>query len=77
MCMQQTTVIEKHIFGWFTISPTDDLIYDIVWYALGPNCAFPYKEQIPSGQFRLKLLLAEQPVSAALHFERVLHVVII
>ena len=60
---------------WFTNSPADDLIYNIVWYALGSESANPYKDHIPSGEFRLKLI-AEHPVSAALHFERVLHVVI-
>lgn len=60
---------------WFTISPADDLIFNIVWYALGPNAAQPYKDQLPSGEFRFKLL-AKYPVAAALHFERVLQVVI-
>ncbi len=65
--------LRSHI--WCTISPADDLIYNIVWYALGPDSALPHKEQIPSGEFRLKLL-AKHPVAAALHFEWVLHVVI-
>ena len=60
---------------WFTVSPADDLIFTIVWYALGPDDAEPYKDQMPSGEFRFKLL-ATNPAAAALHFERVLEIVI-
>ena len=60
---------------WFTVSPADDLIFKIVWYALGPKDAEPHKDQLPSGEFRFKLL-ARFPVAAALYFERVLDIVI-
>ncbi len=59
---------------WFTVSPADDLIYNIVWYALGPKSALFHKHKIPSGEFRLNLI-AKHPVAASLHFERVLDVI--
>lgn len=60
---------------WFTCSPDDSLIYKIVWFALGPQCSKPHKDDVPSGEFRFKLL-AKNPVAAALHFERVLEIII-
>ena len=70
MCMLHTTVMARHAFDLLLIYfPADDLIYNnIVWHAFGPNFPLHYKNQIPSGEFRLKSL-CEHLVSAALHFE--------
>ena len=60
---------------WFTFSPDDSMSFKILWYAVGENEAAPNKDTIPSGEFRFKLI-AKKPVAAALHFERILEVVI-
>lgn len=60
---------------WFTFSPDDAQSFKIVWYALGPHEATTWEKQTPSGEFRFGLL-ARHPVAAALHFERILKIVV-
>lgn len=60
---------------WFTVSPADNLVYKIVWYAIGQKDAEIHEKRLPSGDFRFKLL-AKHPVAAALYFERLLEIVI-
>ena len=60
---------------WFTFSPDDAQTFKIVWYALGPELAKPYENKAPAGEFRFKIL-AKHPVAAALHFERILNIVV-
>lgn len=60
---------------WFTFSPDDSQSFKVVWYALDPCKSNQYKKKTPSGEFRFKLL-AKHPVAAALHFEKLLDIVI-
>ena len=55
---------------WFTFSPVDAQTYKIMWYALRPNESFNHETSITTGQFRFELL-ADHPVTAAVHFENV------
>ena len=56
-----------------TLTPRDDLQYDILVYALLPEESILHKNVSPTKNFRFDLL-AEKPVVAGLVFERVQHV---
>ena len=60
---------------WLTISPDDAKAYKVMWFALGPEEAIPHANAIPLGTKRFKIL-SEHPVAAALHFQRVLDIII-
>jgi hypothetical protein len=59
---------------WLTVSPRDDLSFDVMWYALGPAQSAPHKDQLPLGSLRFATL-NQHPVAAALQFEHILDVV--
>ena len=59
---------------WFTVSPDDTQSFKIVWYALGAKGAY-CKNPVPARDFRFKLL-AKHPVAAALHFQRIMKIVV-
>ena len=60
---------------WITISPPDHECRKILFYALQPKQFIPHEDQVPDAALRFKVL-ADNPVAAALHFERVLNVLI-
>jgi hypothetical protein len=60
---------------WLTVSPRDDLSFDVMWYALGPAQSAPHKDQLPLGSLRFATL-NQHPVAAALQFEHILDVVV-
>ncbi|EFX73115.1 hypothetical protein DAPPUDRAFT_325613 [Daphnia pulex] len=59
---------------WFTVSPDDTQSFKIVVNALGSQ-AVNFENPVPTGEKRFKLL-AKHPVAAALHFQRILKMVI-
>jgi len=60
---------------WITVSPPDHECRRILFYALAPEQFKPLESQAPDAAFRFKVL-ADNPVAAALNFERVLNVLI-
>lgn len=60
---------------WLTVSPDDAKCWKVCWFALGPCQSRPFKNQIPVGTKRFQIL-AEHPVAAALHFERIMDIII-
>ena len=60
---------------WFTFSPDDTQSLLVMMYALGPNASAPYAKTAPIASHRFKLI-ATKPASAALHFERIIALVI-
>ncbi|EFX78931.1 hypothetical protein DAPPUDRAFT_245605 [Daphnia pulex] len=60
---------------WLTISPDDAKSYKVMWFALGAEEAIPHANAIPLGTKRFKIL-SDHPVAAALHFQRVLDIII-
>ena len=68
---ENTSLGKAH--AWFTISPDDAKAFQVIWYALGPEQSEPYKNQVPDGSLRFSTL-ADNPMAAALYFEKVLYI---
>lgn len=60
---------------WLTISPDNAKSYKVMWFPLGAEEAIPHANAIPLGTKRFKIL-SDHPVAAALHFQRVLDIII-
>jgi hypothetical protein len=60
---------------WLTISPDNAKSYKVMWFPLGAEEAIPHANAIPLGAKRFKIL-SDHPVAAALHFQRVLDIII-
>lgn len=41
---------------WLTISPDDTKQFRITWFALSPSQSAPYRDHVPTGNFRFDIL---------------------